>query len=313
MIPKTGDKEPMDSEKLYRDYPSYLRERFGCRVQKISLDAGLTCPNRDGTLGRHGCIYCNARGSGTGAAGTLTIAEQIQRAKTVLARRYKAKKFLGYFQSYTNTYAPLEHLRRLYGEALSDPDVVGLSIGTRPDCVPDDVLDHLAAVSRNHLVWLEYGLQSANDATLKRIRRGHSVAAFDDAVRRTRDRALPVCAHVILGLPGESFEDMMATARFLSSRDIQAVKIHLLYVVRGTVLEQWLNSGRYRCLTRAEYARCAGEFLARLRPDIIVQRLTGDPHPEELAAPRWALEKQKNLQAVFHYMKEHGLVQGKHV
>jgi radical SAM protein (TIGR01212 family) len=297
--------------KLYRDYNSYLREIFGCRVQKITLDAGLTCPNRDGTAGRGGCIYCNEKGSGTGAARTAGIREQIETAKQRLARKYGAKKFIGYFQSFSNTYAPLPWLAELYGQALGDPDVVGLSIGTRPDCVPDEVLDHLQALSRTHLVWLEYGLQSANENTLARIRRGHGLAAFVDALSRTRARQIPVCVHVILGLPGETIKDMLDTARFLAGCDIQGIKIHLLYVVKGTVLDGMLRSGAYRCLTRDEYAEAAGEFLALLPPEVIVQRITGDPHPEELAAPAWALEKQKNLEAVRAYMLQRGLYQGK--
>jgi hypothetical protein len=297
----------------YRDFNSALREQFGCRVQKITLDAGLTCPNRDGTLARGGCVYCNEKGSGTGAASrVLSISDQIRNAKSFLAKRYKAKAFIAYFQSYSNTYAPLPILEPLYEEALADPDVVGLSIGTRPDCVEEPVLDLLGDYARNRLIWLEYGLQSAHDETLAHIRRGHSVAAFTDAVRRTRLRGLPVCAHVILGLPGEDREKMLATGRFLADSDIQAVKIHLLYVIRGTALDRWYQSGRYRCLTRDEYVSVVSEFLTLLPPEMIIQRLTGDPHPEELVAPQWALEKRRNLTAIHETMAAHGLFQGKH-
>jgi hypothetical protein len=299
------------AERLYRDYNSYLRETFGCRVQKISLDAGLGCPNRDGTVGRGGCIYCNEKGSGTGAARFAGIFEQIRIGKERLAGKYKAKKFMAYFQSFSNTYAPLAKLAALYDQALADPDVVGLSIGTRPDCVTDETLDHLAVLGENNLIWLEYGLQSANDQTLERIRRGHSVAAFIDAVKRSRARKIPVCAHVILGLPGENTEDMLHTARFLALQDVQAVKIHLLYVIRGTTLDEMYSSGAYSCLSREGYAAAVGEFLALLPPHIIIQRLTGDPHPEELVSPLWALDKQRNLEAVRAYMDKNGLYQGK--
>jgi len=298
-------------ENLYRDYNSYLREIFGCRVQKITLDAGLTCPNRDGTLGRGGCIYCNERGSGTGAHDTAGIPEQIRSAKERLSRKYKAKKFIGYFQSFSNTYGPLDRLSALYAQALADPDIVGLSIGTRPDCVSDGVLDHLGALVKTRLIWIEYGLQSASDKTLKLINRGHGTEAFDDALDRTRARNIPVCVHVILGLPGEDSHDMLETARFLAVRDIQALKIHLLYVVKGTRLDYMYRTGQYRCLTREEYAAAVGEFLALTPPGVIIQRLTGDPHPEELSAPAWALEKQKNLDAVRSYMKRNSLYQGK--
>ncbi|NTW35996.1 MAG: TIGR01212 family radical SAM protein [Syntrophobacteraceae bacterium] len=301
------------ANKPYRDFNSSLREQFGCRVQKITLDAGLTCPNRDGTLGLGGCIYCNEKGSGTGAASQrLSITDQIRNAKSYLVKRYRAKAFIAYFQSYSNTYAPLHILKSLYEEALADPDVVGLSIGTRPDCVEDAVLDLLGDYARERLIWLEYGLQSAHDATLARIRRGHSVAAFTDAVRRTRSRGLPVCAHVILGLPGEGREEMLATARFLADSDIQAVKIHLLYVIRGTALDTWNRSGLYRCLTRDEYVSIVSELLTLLPPEMIIQRLTGDPHPEELVAPQWSLEKPQNLEAIHQYMAARGFFQGKH-
>lgn len=298
------------SEDLYRSYNSYLRDLFGCRVQKISLDAGLSCPNRDGTLGSGGCIYCNERGSGTGAAKESSIGVQIREAKTILRRRYNAKRFIAYFQSFSNTYAPLPRLRELYAEALEDPEVVGLSIGTRPDCAPDEVLDHLLGLSAKHLIWLEYGLQSAKDSTLERINRRHSVETFSDAVRRTRTRGLPVCAHVILGLPGETSEDMLNTARFIAGQDIQAVKIHSLYVIRGTVLDGWHRAGKYLCPSREEYAATAGEFLSLLPPGMIVQRLTGDPHPNELVAPAWALEKRRSIEAVHDYMRRHRLRQG---
>src|SRR5208283_864677 len=296
---------------LYRDYNSYLRETFGCRVQKITLDAGLSCPNRDGTLGRGGCIYCNEKGSGTGAARFAGISEQIRAGKERLARKYKAEKFIAYFQSFSNTYAPLSRLEALYGEALADPDIVGLSIGTRPDCVSDETLDYLAQLAQSHLICMEYGLQSAKDETLERIGRGHSVAAFIDAVERSRARKIPVCAHVILGLPGEKTEDMLNTARFLARHDVQAVKIHLLYVIRGTAIDEMYSSGAYSCLSREGYAAAVGEFLALLPPHIIIQRLTGDPHPEELVSPLWALDKQRNLEAVRAYMDKNGLYQGK--
>ncbi|WP_027369695.1 TIGR01212 family radical SAM protein [Desulfovermiculus halophilus] len=285
--------------KPYRDFNSYLRQRYGCRVQKITLDAGLTCPNRDGSLSSRGCIFCNPRGSGTGKARAgLSIAQQLEQAKEPLRRRYKAKKFLAYFQSYTNTYAHVDTLRELYLQALKDPDVAGLTIGTRPDCVPDSVLDMLHELSETKDIWLEYGLQSAHDRTLQRINRGHTVAAFADAVHRTRQRGLPVCVHVILGLPGEGEKEMLETARYLAGQDIQAVKIHLLYVVRGTFLHQLYARGGYRCLEQEEYADLAARFVRILPREVIIQRLTGDPHREELVAPEWAVNKQQTLQMI---------------
>jgi uncharacterized protein len=298
--------------KPYRDYNTYLRALFGCRVQKITVDAGFTCPNRDGSRGWGGCIYCNARGSGTGAAKAgQSVTEQLTTAKAHLVRRYQAKKFLAYFQAFSNTYAPLSRLREVYEEALSVTDIVGLAIGTRPDCVPDEILDYLAELAQHHLIWLEYGLQSADDATLERIRRGHDVAAFVEAVQRSRRRQLPVCVHVILGLPGETRATMLDTARFVAAHDIQAIKIHLLYVIKGTTLEDWYRRGAYQCLTRDQYVDLVSEFLTLLPPEMIIQRLTGDPHRDELVAPAWALEKQQNLQAIHATLEKHQLSPGK--
>lgn len=295
---------------FYRDFNSYLRGIFGGRVQKITLDAGMTCPNRDGRLGRGGCIYCNPKGSGTGASDRYSIADQIQAAKSRLAKRYKAKKFLAYFQSFSNTYAPLPVLRQVYAEALADDDVLGLSIGTRPDCLPEEVLEHLESLARDRLIWLELGLQSSRDATLRFINRGHDVSQFTDALTRIQARGLPVCAHVILGLPGESREDMLYTARFLAESGVEAVKIHLLYVIRGTRLHALYKQGHYSCLEQREYACLVGDFLSLLPEKTIIQRLTGDPHREELIAPEWALQKQKTLAMIQACMQQNRLSQG---
>ena len=299
------------SSSLYFDLNQALRQRFGCRVQKISLDAGLTCPNRDGSLGRGGCIYCNTRGSGTGAWPSQSITEQLEAGKAFARSRYKAEKFIAYFQSFSNTYAPLEKLRRLYEEALAVPDIAGLTIGTRPDCVDNAVLDLLAGISRETWVTMEYGLQSIHDATLERINRGHTSGIFMDAMERTRKRGIDICAHVILGLPGEGRKEMLETAEALAATDIQAVKIHLLYVIRGTALHRLHEAGGYRCMNRGDYAETVAEFLSRLPPGMIIHRLTGDPHPEELAAPLWALEKQANLQAIRETLRKRNLWQGK--
>ena len=297
-------------QKPYYDLNTFLRRRFGCRVQKVSLDAGLGCPNRDGTKGLGGCIYCNERGSGTGRAATQSLPQQLASAKSFLARRYKAHKFLGYFQSFSNTYAPLPVLRELYAQVLADPDVVGLCIGTRPDCVDEPTLDYLASLTRDSLIWLEYGLQSAKEATLAAINRGHGVEAFREAVRLSRARGLLTCAHVVLGLPGETREDMLRTASFLAEQGVDAVKIHGLYVVRDTRLHQLYAEGRYRPLRREEYVPLVAEFISRLPEGMVVQRITGDPHPEELVAPEWMLEKGRNLREIQRYMLDRGLVQG---
>jgi radical SAM protein (TIGR01212 family) len=296
----------------YLDLNTTLREHFGCRVQKISLDAGLTCPNRDDTVGVGGCIYCNLKGSGTGLSHSYSVSEQLERGKEKLIRRYKARKFIAYFQSFSNTYGPVDQLKHLYLEALAVEDVVGLAIGTRPDCVADDVLDMLADLNRRTYLWVEYGLQSMHDRTLGLINRGHDVATFVDAVERTRQRGLDICVHVILGLPGENKQDMLATARGLARLDIQGVKIHLLYVIQDTALADLYQHGNYNFLSREEYVDVVCEFLALLPPQLVIHRLTGDPHPNELLAPEWALEKQANLQIIRDTLESRDLWQGKY-
>ncbi|MFZ0133012.1 MAG: TIGR01212 family radical SAM protein [Desulfobacterales bacterium] len=289
----------MTPVRRYNDYTTYLRSIYGCRVQKISVDAGLTCPNRDGTLSTGGCIYCNDRGSGTGAhAGGLSITDQLLAGKAALSRRYKAKKFIAYFQSFSNTYAPVARLRRLYGEALAVDDIVGLAIGTRPDCASDPVLDLLAGYAADHLVWIEYGLQSAHDATLALINRGHDAACFRKAVTAAHARGLNVCAHVILGLPTEGRAEMLETACFLADLPVLGVKLHLLYVVRGTALERLYRAGDYRCLSQAAYVDLVCDFLERLPARMVIQRLTGDPHRAELVAPLWSLRKRETLDLI---------------
>jgi radical SAM protein (TIGR01212 family) len=295
----------------YRDLNSYLKERFGARVQKVTLDAGLTCPNRDGSVGVGGCLYCNARGSGTGAASRgLSITEQLEEGMNRMARRYGANRFIAYFQSFSNTYAPVEKLRALFQEALAFPEVVGLSIGTRPDCLPPEILDLLADIARNRLLWLELGLQSAHDETLKLINRGHDVACFAQAVRAAAERNLEVVAHVILGLPGEGPREMAHTARYLGGLPLQGVKIHLLYVIQGSALEDLYRSGNYRPLEEGEYVSLVADFLEMLPPHLVIHRLTGDPHPEELVAPAWCRDKSRVLSGIKEELARRGSRQG---
>jgi uncharacterized protein len=295
----------------YREYNSYLREIFGCRVQKISLDAGLSCPNRDGTKGRGGCIYCNGKGSGTGASmKNRSITDQIREGKQFLKKRYGAEKFIAYFQSFSNTYAPLAVLEGLYREAVQDEDVVGLSIGTRPDCVNSEILDLLAGYQRKYLVWMEYGLQSFHPATLERINRGHTIEDFIRAVDETRQRGLPVCVHVILGLPGEGLDEIRHTVRELARLDVQGLKIHSQYINKNTVLEDWYREGLFKPISQTEFVRWAVEFLSLSPPHWVIQRLTGDPDPGELVAPLWALNKQETIGMIRSYFRETGTYQG---
>jgi radical SAM protein (TIGR01212 family) len=299
-------------QQRYNDFNTSLKAQFGCRVQKITIDAGLSCPNRDGTLSTGGCIYCNARGSGTGAlAAGMSLTDQIAAARKILAKRYGAKRFIAYFQSFSNTYAPRATLRRLYEEALGPEDIVGLAIGTRPDCIDAPKLDDLEELARTRLVWLEYGLQSAHDATLQAINRGHDFSCFARAVALTRNRGINICAHVILGLPGENRDQMLATARALADQQVDGVKIHLLYVPRGTVLERRFDQGAFQCLGQQDYVGLVCDFLEILPPSMVIQRLTGDPHPGELVAPAWALEKAKTLEMIRSELQRRDTWQGK--
>ena len=299
-------------KKPYRDLNTYFRSLFGCRVHKVTVDAGLNCPNRDGTLSTGGCIYCNAKGSGTGAHRQgVSITQQIERSKTRIARRFKTNKLMAYFQSFSNTYAPVEHLKALYDEALAIENVVGLAVGTRPDCVDPLVLDLLEGYARKHLIWIEYGLQSAHDHTLARINRGHDVACFERAVSLTRNRNINICAHVILGLPGESRQEMLETADAIAAMGIDGIKLHLLYVVRGTPMETLYQAGSYRCLGQREYAELVCDFIERLPETMIIQRLTGDPHPKELVAPAWSLQKRETMELIHTRFKDKNTWQGK--
>jgi uncharacterized protein len=304
---------PTRSTKRYHDFNSYLRGIFGERVQRIPLDAGLSCPNRDGKISREGCLYCDSRGSGSGAMLThgLSIQEQVARGRRFGHRRYGAKKFIAYFQSFSNTYAPLPKLKGIYDAGLECPDVVGLFVATRPDCVNSEVLQLLHSYQRNHLVWIEYGLQSAHDSTLLAINRGHNVKCFEGAVRMASDYGLNVCAHVVLGLPGETTAMMMETARYLSLLPVAGIKIHLLYVVEGTRLADLYRKGTYDCLSREEYTSLVIDFLEFLQPDMVIQRLTGDPTPSELVAPDWAREKSLNLSLITTRLEERDTWQGK--
>ncbi|MBW1740494.1 MAG: TIGR01212 family radical SAM protein [Deltaproteobacteria bacterium] len=295
----------------YNDFNRYLRKRFGCRVQKIVIDAGFSCPNRDGTLSFGGCIYCDGKGSGTGAARRAeSIKDQIQQAKARLAARYKAEKFIAYFQAFTNTYAPCDILRKRYDEALADSDIVGLAIGTRPDCVDEEKLNLIQEYTATHMVWIEYGLQSIHNRTLKRINRGHTFQDFVRAVRMTQGRNILICAHVILGLPGESKQDVLETATSLVDLGIDGIKIHSLYVLKDTPLSRLYTSGGCTILDQHTYVAWVVAFLERLSPSIIVQRLTGDPNPSALLAPAWSLNKQQTLFLIRRALEERDACQG---
>ena len=295
--------------KRYTDLRSFLQRRFGCRVHKITLDAHFTCPNLDGTKAVGGCTFCH-QGSGHFTHGAYSIAEQLARGKWSLRRHRTGDKFLAYFQRYTNTYASIETLRSLYDEALAVGDIVGLVVGTRPDCVPDPVLDLLEATARGTYVSIEYGLQSIHDRTLALVNRAHGVAEFLDAVHRTAGRNVHTCVHVMLGLPGETRADMLATARAIAGLPIDGIKIHLTYVLQHTVLGDQFLQGTYRPMEMREYVETVCDVLELLPPRLVIHRLTGDPPRDLLLAPRWALQKWQVLGAIDAEMDHRGSAQG---
>lgn len=296
----------------WRSFARYLRETFGRPVRRITLDAGFTCPNVDGTVAKGGCVYCDNRSfSPNRRLPRTTIRDQVRRGAELLGQRYGTEAFLAYFQAASNTYAPVPRLRALYDEALDHPQVVGLAIGTRPDCLEEEVLDLLSEYGATRHVRLEIGLQSMHDRSLQWMNRGHGLDAFLDAVERCRRRPVVLSVHVILGLPGEDREDMLATADLLAGLPIHAVKIHNLHVVKGTPLEEMHRRGLAPMLEFEAYVELACDFLERLPPHVVVERLHGDAPPDWLTAPLWCLDKQRLLQAIEGELRRRESHQGK--
>jgi radical SAM protein (TIGR01212 family) len=286
------------SIKRYTTFTDELRQRFGCRVQRVSLDAGFNCPNRDGTIGTGGCRFCNERGAAAvGVPTELPLAEQLQKSKNYLRHKFRADKFLAYFQAYSNTYASATVLRVLYESVLEDSEVVGLIIGTRPDCLPDDVLDLLSGLNQRTYLWLELGMQTMHNQTLQAINRGHDHACFVEAIRRCRQRGLRVCVHLILGLPGESRKQMLASVQELNRLGVDGVKLHHLHVLQGSGMEEDYSRGELQLLEREEYVELVCDAIELLDPKIIMHRLMGDGR-SELVAPDWSRRKLEVLNLI---------------
>lgn len=278
----------------------HYRRKFGCKVYKLSIDAGFTCPNRDGTLGTGGCIFCGADGGSAFAARKGSIACQLLQARQRVAFK-GGEKFIAYFQSFTNTYAPVETLERLYREAIADDDVVGLSIGTRPDCLPDDVVALLSRLNREKPVSVELGLQTVHPESIRYIRRGYENEVYYDAVKRLKGAGIDVVTHMILGLPGETPEMMIETTKAAVAAGTDGVKFHLLHVLQDTDLAKEYLAGKFRCLELPEYAGILDRCLAVLPAETVVHRITGDGAKKDLIAPMWSADKKK----VLHYLNTH--------
>jgi uncharacterized protein len=312
MVPSHDRPDWFTPGRRYYPLSLFLRQRFGAKVWRVTVDAGFTCPNVDGALTTGGCVYCDNRSfSPNRRLPHIGVRAQVERGIRILEQYYGADRFVVYFQAATNTYAPVEKLRRLYDEALDHPQIVGLVIGTRPDCVPDDILDLVEAYAKNRFVSVELGLQTIHSRSLEWMNRGHGLDSFVDAVHRCRGRGFEIGSHVILGLPGESAADMLATADCLASLAVDAVKIHNLHVVRDTPLETMYRAGEVRMLGFEEYVNVVCDFLERLPPTMVIQRLSGDAPPDYLVAPTWCLDKPALLAAIRQELQRRDSWQGK--
>lgn len=282
-------------------FGGHMQRKYGCRVHKLALNASFTCPNRDGAKGLGGCTFCNNTSFSPNSKQPPTVASQIEAGRQVIRKRTGAQRYLAYFQAYTNTYADIQYLKRLYDDALSEPDVIGLSVGTRPDCVPDPVLDLLAGYQeQGYEVWLELGLQSANDATLDRVNRGHGWAEYADAMERCRVRNLQVCTHLIVGLPGETaFDSVASFDRVMELKagftPTQGMKLHPLHIVKGTQLARQWKQGLYQGVPYDDYVEASIEIIRRSPAELVFHRLTGTAEADLLLSPRWCAKKWRVL------------------
>ncbi len=301
-------------EKRYNDFPTYFKKKFSERVQKVSIDAGFTCPNRDGTKGLGGCTYCNNKTfKPTYTNLDINVTSQIQKGVGFFSKKYKAMKFLAYFQAYTNTYAPLEDLKKLYAEALQHPEIVGLVISTRPDTVSSELLDYLEELSKKVYVMVEFGLESHLDKSLQLVNRGHNFSDSVWALQETAKRGINNCAHLILGLPGETREELLDQAKVISKLPVKNLKLHQLQIQKGTLLEkQYLqNSGRFNLFTVEDYIELVVDYLELLNPKIIVERFISEAPPEMLIAPKWGLKNFEFVAKVEKRLKELNTWQGR--
>lgn len=295
----------------YNDFGAWLRSHFPYKVQKISVDAGFTCPNRDGRIGRGGCTFCdNNTFNPSYCNKNSSIREQLETGKKFFARKYPEMKYLAYFQAYTNTYAPLDTLKRMYEEALGTENVVGIVIGTRPDCVNKELLDYLGSLSQQVFVSVEYGIESTNDATLKNINRGHSFDCARRAISETAARGITVGGHIILGLPGEDTQESLRQASIISQTELDILKIHQLQIIRGTRLEREYSEHPFHLYTPEEYIGLLTEYIRRLRPNIVLDRFTSQSPADMLVAPRWGLKNHEFADRLANHMRAVGAYQG---
>ena len=299
------------AQKPYNDYANWVGRHFACKIQKISVDAGFSCPNRDGSKGKGGCIFCDNRTFNPAyCTPQKTVTEQLNDGKDFFARKYPDMKYLAYFQAFTNTYAPLHHLKALYEEALAVDDIMGIVIGTRPDCISNELLDYLALLNTQTMVVMEYGIESTNDSTLKFINRGHNFECARKAIMDTAERGITTCAHLILGLPGEDRADILTQADIISELPIDILKLHQMQVIKGTRLADLYHSNPFHIFDIEEYIKLVTEYVMRLRPDITIERFASQSPADMLIAPRWGLKNHELTNLIVNHMVSHGYKQG---
>lgn len=301
----------MWGEKRFYSLDYFYRRKFGSKVARVAVDGGFTCPNRDGTVSYGGCVFCGTAGAGDFCAEkNLPILQQINIQKSVLQNKWKELKIIPYFQSFTNTYAPADVLRRKYEEALSADDCVGLSVATRADCLGEDVLNLLDEINKRTFLQVELGLQTVNDVTAQKINRGYPLEVFTNSVRELQKRGIETVAHLIVGLPCETVEDNLNAVRYISEMKINGVKIQVLYLLQDAPLMKWFAQGKVRFLERFEYIDIAAQMLSYLSPDVVVHRLTGDPPWKSVVEPKWTTDKKQVLNQINQHLKIKNLYQG---
>lgn len=300
------------NEKRYYSLDYYIKQTFGEKLYKLALDGGMSCPNRDGTLGTGGCIFCSAGGSGDFAADRkLSIHEQLKNAKQLVSQKHTGSSYIAYFQAYTNTYAPVSYLERIFTEAIQEPDIKVLSIATRPDCLPEETLDLLERLNQKKTVWVELGLQTIHQSSSDFIRRGYELDVFEKAVYDLKKRGISVIVHTILYLPNETRDMMLETISYLNKLPIDGIKLQLLHVLKGTDLADYYESNPFHLPDLEEYLETLGCMISHLRPDIVVHRITGDGAKSLLIAPLWTGNKRHVLNSIQKYLKDSDIQQGK--
>lgn len=298
----------------YNSLNNYLRNKFGCKVYKLSISSGLSCPNRDGKLSTKGCIFCSNGGSGDFAtSAALSVTEQIEQAKEKVSKKITNGKYIAYFQSFTNTYGDVDYLKKIFTEAINHPDIVALSIGTRPDCLPNDVLDLLNRLNQIKPVWVELGLQTIHEKTARYINRGYTLDVFDQAVENLNKLNIDVIVHLILGLPNETNDMILESVKYVCSKPISGIKLQLLHVLKNTPLEKEYFLNQFHIYSLEEYASLLGECICNIPSDIVIHRLTGDGPKSLLIAPQWSADKKRVLNYINKYFNDMDIIQGKYL